>query len=153
MSSETPPFEPLLGALLRFSWQQLRLRLLDALQKAGYTDLNASHLNVFQYPPPQGVRPIDLAQRASMTRQAMNYLLTQLEESGYLTRSAAAGKNSLVSLTDRGMQVSLLLRSEVRRVESEWAETLGKERFDDLVAALRVIAGVAPQGKPPLSSK
>jgi len=153
MSSETPSFEPLLGALLRFSWQQLRARLLDALQRAGYVDLNAAHLNVFQYPPPQGVRPIDLAQRASMTRQAMNYLLAQLEESGYLTRSAATGKNSLVSLTDKGLRVALLLRSEVRRVESEWAATLGQERFDNLVAALRMIAGVASPGRPPLSSE
>lgn len=153
MSSETPPFEPLLGALLRFSWQRLRARLLTALQEAGYTDLNAAHLNVFQYPPPQGVRPIDLAQRASMTRQAMNYLLAQLETAGYLTRSSASGKNSLVSLTEKGMAVGLLLRSEVRRVEQEWADTLGRDRFDGLVASLRLIAGVAPPGNSPVSSE
>lgn len=150
MSSETGKLEPLLGALLRFSWQKLRSRLLAALQEAGYSDLNAAHLNVFQYPPPQGVRPIDLAQRASMTRQAMNYLLSQLEATGYLTRGSS-GKNSLVSLTEKGLAVGALLRAEVRRVEQEWADTLGKERFDGLVDALRTISGVESGGKSPVS--
>ena len=155
MSSEKDtPLEPLLGALLRFSWQSLRSRLLTALQEAGYEDLNEAHLNVFQYPPPSGTRPIDLAQRASMTRQAMNYLLAQLESAGYLERRAETpGKASLVYMTKKGLGVGTLLRAEVRRVEGEWAATLGGQRFDDLVASLRLIAGVAPGSPSPLSSK
>ena len=132
---------PLLGALLRFAWQKLRERLLKSLLAAGYSDLNAAHLNVFQYPPPDGVRPIDLAQRASMTRQAMNYLLVQLESGGYVTRGGT-GSSSLVSLTPRGREVGLLLRSEVKAVEAEWSQALGKKRFDDLVESLKMIASL-----------
>jgi hypothetical protein len=40
---------------------------------------------VFRYPLPEGRRPSDAAVDAGMTRQAMGYLLGQLEELGYLT--------------------------------------------------------------------
>jgi len=153
-SDDSAPLEPLLGALLRYSWQNLRARLLASLQENGFSDLNAAHLNVFQYPPPEGVRPIDLAQRAGMTRQAMNYLLAQLEQSGYLDRKVSGpAKTSLVFLTEKGRKVGTLLRTEVRKVEGEWAAVLGQPRFDDLVASLRMIAGVVPPRSFPLSSE
>ncbi len=145
-SKASPPADdshpPLLGALLRFSWQRLRESLLAALHDAGFTDLAAAHLNVFQYPSPEGSRPIDLAARASMTRQAMNYLLSQLEAMGYLRRvRSGKGTSARVMLTEKGRQVGALLRSEVRRIEAEWAKVLGRKRFDDLVASLREMNG------------
>jgi len=134
---------PLLGALLRFSWQKLRESLLEALHEAGFADLNAAHINVFQYPSPEGSRPIDLAARASMSRQAMNYLLSQLEAMGYLTRvRSGQGTAAKVTLTEKGRQVGALLRSEVKRIETEWAGVLGQKRFDELLSSLKEMNGL-----------
>src|SRR5689334_24891678 len=84
--SVTDPPPPLIGALLRIPFETVRDRMLTGLHQRGYTDLVAAHLDVFQYPGPENQRPIDLATQTRMSKQALNYLLRQLEQLGYLTR-------------------------------------------------------------------
>src|SRR2546430_15318033 len=86
--SSVPP--PLIGALLRMPFETVRDRMLAGLHERGFGDLIAAHLDVFQYPGPENQRPLDLANRARMTKQAMNYLLGQLERLRDLTRPAGA---------------------------------------------------------------
>jgi hypothetical protein len=45
---------PLIGALLRMPWELVQRRMLERLHEHGFDDLDAAHLNVFQYPGPQG---------------------------------------------------------------------------------------------------
>src|SRR6185437_15095124 len=97
-----PPF---IGALLRMAYQQARERQLDAQAKHGFSDLNQALLSVLVYPPPDGERPSDLAERTNMTKQAMNYLLGQLEQIGYVERRANKGRRRLVYLTEKGWAV------------------------------------------------
>ena len=47
------------------------------------------HMAVLQFPGPDGVRPGTLAERAGMSKQAMNQLLRSLEGLGYIVRSDA----------------------------------------------------------------
>src|SRR3954454_6347838 len=77
---------PLIGALLRMPWEEVQRRMLERLHERGFDDLDAAHLNVFQYPGPQGARPSDLADRLRITKQALNYLLGSLERLDYLER-------------------------------------------------------------------
>ena len=42
-----------------------------------------------QYPGPDGVRPGELAERAGISKQAMNQLLKSLERLGYIAREDA----------------------------------------------------------------
>jgi len=86
-ASDAPP-PPLIGALLRIPFETVRDRMLAGLHERGYTDLIAAHLDVFQYPGPENQRPIELAAQTRMSKQALNYLLGQLEQLGYLTREA-----------------------------------------------------------------
>src|SRR5215470_17243886 len=81
-----PP--PLIGALLRIPFETVRDRMLAGLHQRGYTDLVAAHLDVFQYPGPENQRPSELATQTRMSKQALNYLLGQLEQLGYLTRES-----------------------------------------------------------------
>src|SRR5580692_9241917 len=85
-SEKNHPAPPYISAFLRMTFLVTRRRILDALIRAGFDDLNHAHLVVFQYPPPEGMRPTDLADRALVTKQAMNYLLNQLETLGYVKR-------------------------------------------------------------------
>ena len=48
--------------------------------RRGFTDLVAAHVDVWRYPGPENQRPSDLATKTRMTKQALNYLLGQLEE-------------------------------------------------------------------------
>src|SRR6516165_6519046 len=94
----------LIGALLRVPAQAIQRRIIKELNAAGYDDLRVPHMAVLQFPGPDGVRPVTLAERAGMSKQAMNQLLRSLEKLGYLSRSDAPdeGRARIVRLTKRG---------------------------------------------------
>jgi hypothetical protein len=60
--------------------------MLETLHANGFTDINSAHFQVLRWPGPNGQGPVELAEQAGMTRQAMNYLLGQVENRGYLER-------------------------------------------------------------------
>lgn len=133
---------PYVGALLRISYRVSRERSLQALMERGFTDLNLALLSAFFYPPPDGVRPIDLAENANMTKQAMNYLVSQLEELGYMERHAEkAGGRRLVYLTQRGWMVFETIWTTQLELQAEWGAKLGQKRFDEFMNMLRQLAG------------
>ena len=141
-----PP--PLIGALLRIPFETVRDRMLAGLHERGYTDLIAAHLDVFQYPGPENQRPIELATQTRMSKQALNYLLGQLEQLGYLTREAddTDQRSKRIRLTPRGLTAVTAIREIVQDVEAEWAEQLGPRKFAqlrDLLAQLNAIAAPA----------
>lgn len=124
-----PSSPPLIGALLRLPWEVVRERMLEGLHERGHTDLTAAHLHVLQYPGPDGDRPTELAQRTRMTKQALNYLLGQMEGLGYLERRDDATGVRRVRLTDRGQAVMRAIRQIVREVERDWERELGEDEF------------------------
>jgi DNA-binding MarR family transcriptional regulator len=139
------PPPPLIGALLRIPFETVRDRMLAGLHERGYTDLIAAHLDVFQYPGPENQRPIELATQTRMSKQALNYLLGQLEQRGYLTRETDEGdqRSKRIRLTPRGLAAVKAIREVVQDVEAEWAEQLGPRKFAqlrDLLAQLNAIA-------------
>jgi len=135
------PEDPLVGAMLRFCLTQVEQRLCTVLAAAGFAEIQVAHFKVFRFPPPENERPIDLAQRAGMSKQAMNYLLLQLEEAGYIRRISLAGSSSrLVSLTEKGWEVAELQRNTVRLIEREWERRIGKERFETFYAVLQELS-------------
>jgi DNA-binding MarR family transcriptional regulator len=136
--TETPSDEPfgppLIGALLRMPWETVQRRMLERLHEQGFTDLDAAHLHVFQYPGPQGARPSELAGRLGISKQALNYLLGQLERLHYLKRQADPDdlRSKRVVLTKRGEAAIHAIRSAVSDLEAEWAQHLGPRRFAQL---------------------
>jgi DNA-binding MarR family transcriptional regulator len=125
---------PLIGALLRMPWERVLERLLAGLNERGFTDLGAAHLIVLQWPGPDDLRPSELAARSRMSKQAVNYLLGQLERLGYLQRQDDPRDQRFkrIALTERGQRAARAMRDIVREVETEWAQALGPERFAEL---------------------
>jgi DNA-binding MarR family transcriptional regulator len=128
------PGPPLIGALLRAPWEVVRERMLAGLHARGFTDLHAAHLNVLQYPGPDGLRPSELAAQTRMTKQAVNYLLGQMEHLGYLERrdDPADQRFKRIHLTRRGHRAVRAIREIVGEVEAEWEEELGRDSFAEL---------------------
>jgi DNA-binding MarR family transcriptional regulator len=144
-----PAPEPLIGALLRIPWETARQRLLDSLHAAGFTDLNVSHLAILLYPGPHGLRPSELAAQRQMSRQAVNYLLGQIEELGYLERrdDPADQRSKLITLTPRGRKIIPVMRNAMIALEREWSTALGPTRFADLrnlLTDLNALAATVP---------
>jgi DNA-binding MarR family transcriptional regulator len=73
-----------------------------------------------------------------MSKQAMNYLLGQLEELGYIERRDDPDdvRFKRVYLTDKGEGLRKVIRASVRQVEKEWAEELGEDDLERLRALL-----------------
>ncbi len=140
----TNPDEPLIGALLRMPWERVRERMLDGLHARGYTDLIAAHLNLLQYPGPENTRPSELAARTRMSKQALNYLLGQLEELGYLRRQddEEDHRSKRIKLTPRGRRAVKAIRTIVAEVEAEWEQRLGHESFTQLQSLLRQLTAI-----------
>lgn len=130
--AEPPP--PLIGALLRVPWETVRERMLAGLHDRGYTDLVAAHVDVWRYPGPENQRPSELATQTRMTKQALNYLLGQLEQLGYLTRETDSNdqRSKRIRLTPRGHAATKAIYEIVQEVETEWERKLGPRKFGQL---------------------
>jgi DNA-binding MarR family transcriptional regulator len=141
--SRTQAEEPLIGALLRGCWQAVRTRIRHDLAARGFDDIGAAHLAVFQHPSPRGMRVTALADCAGMSRQAITYLIQELEGRGYLERrpDPSDGRASLVDLTERGEEAVSAIRASVRRLEREWERELGRARFVQLRGTLLEVTG------------
>ena len=142
----TPEFDRpadtmLIGALLRYPARAVQRRLIEGLNRAGFDDLRLPHMAVLQFPGPDGVRPSVLAERAGMSKQAMNQLLLSLERLGYIERRDApgGGRARVVRLTERGHAASALLEELLVDVEDEWREVLGDQRFGQLKEILQEV--------------
>jgi DNA-binding MarR family transcriptional regulator len=132
--AEAPVGPPKIGALLRLPWEAVTHRILRALHEHGFDDIDAPQLGVLLWPGPEGMRPSDLAARMRVTKQALNYLLGELERLGYLERHPDPDDRRArrITLTDRGKALIPVIRDAVSEVEREWADTLGTQRFDQL---------------------
>jgi DNA-binding MarR family transcriptional regulator len=137
-SAEQPFGPPLIGALLRVPWEAVQRHMLERLHEHGFDDLDAAHLNVFQYPGPQGTRPSELATRLRISKQALNYLLGELERLDYLERRPDPDdlRSKRVALTRRGISAIGVIRDAVAELETAWAEQLGTTHFSQLRSLL-----------------
>jgi len=120
--------------MLRVPAQAVQRRIIKGLNAAGFEDLRIPHVAVLQYPGPDGVRPGILAERAGMSKQAMNQLLRSLEDLGYIVRSDVPdeGRARVVRLTKRGRAVYSRIYDILGDIEREWSAELGIERFAQL---------------------
>ena len=105
--------------------------MLERLHGAGFADLDAAHLAVLQYPGPAGARPSELAARLGMSKQALNYLLGELERLGYLERVPDPDdlRSKRIALTERGEAIVPVIRGAVAELEAAWADEVGPDRF------------------------
>jgi len=132
---------PYIGALLRAPTEAIRRKMINDLKAAGFDNLSVAHMAVLQYPGPDGVRPSMLAERAGMTKQAMNQLLKTLEGLGYLTRSTAPdqGGGRVVHLTKRGHALHKKMADILLEIEHELSILLGPKRFAQLKELLGLL--------------
>jgi DNA-binding MarR family transcriptional regulator len=134
-TAEAEPFgPPLIGALLRVPWEAVQRHMLERLHERGFDDFDAAYINVFQYPGPQGTRPSELAARLGISKQALNYLLGELERLGYIERRPDPDdlRSKRVALTPRGTSAIGVIREAVGEMETIWAQQLSPKRFAQL---------------------
>ena len=124
----------MVGALMRLPWEAVMERMLAALHAHGFDDIDGPRLSVLLWPGPDGMRPSELAARMRVTKQALNYLLGDLERLGYLERRPDPDDRRArrIAMTDRGRALVPVIRETVAQTEREWAAALGRDRFAQL---------------------
>jgi len=132
--SSIEPDDILIGALLRAPSQAIHRRIIRELNAAKFDGLSLAHIAVLQFPGPDGVRPGTLAERAGISKQAMNQLLRSLEDLGYLERSEIPpeGRMRVVRFTKRGHAAYRKIYKILQEIEQEWAAELGAKPFAQL---------------------
>ncbi|HWH20908.1 MAG TPA: MarR family transcriptional regulator [Solirubrobacterales bacterium] len=149
MTDTSPPGPlgaPLLGALMRMPVDEIRRRMLAALHEQGFDDLIPAHLIVLRWPGPDGLRPIEVAEQTGMSKQALNYLLGQLEEAGYLERvdDPDDRRSKRIRMTKRGWDAGKVMRAAVGEVEGEFVDAHGEKELEtllELLTHLNVVLG------------
>ena len=124
----------LIGALLRVPAQAIQRRIIKELNASGFEELRLAHMAVLQFPGPDGVRPGVLADRAGMSKQAINQLLRSLQSLGYIQRSddPSEGRGRIIRFTKRGHAAYAKVYDILLDVEREWSNELGRKRFAQL---------------------
>ena len=128
------PENMLIGAMLRVPAQAIHRRIIKELNAAGFKELREPHMAVLQFPGPDGVRPGTLAERAGLSKQAMNQLLRSLEGLGYIVRSDAPeeGGARIIGFTKHGRAAYSKIHDILHDIEREWSAELGPKRFAQL---------------------
>jgi DNA-binding MarR family transcriptional regulator len=136
------PRSPNISALLRGPHSAFIAELHRGLSAAGYADIHPAHYVVFQHLRNEGSRLTDLAERAQITKQLMNYLVNHLEGRGYLQRvpDPTDGRARLVRFTEQGRGLERAAEESISRIEAEWEARLGARRMAQLRRILTCLA-------------
>ena len=131
-------------------WQLHRDRLFERLVAAGYQNVTRAQFALLRYPGVDGMRPSEAAELAGLSKQTVNDLLGELEQSGYLERKPhpADGRGRIIRLTPRGKRLQATTHHISRKLEADWAAQIGAERITSLKQTLEdMLASAAHTGQ------
>lgn len=116
--------------LLALAERHLAEGLQAHLVAAGFDDHRLVHHNVMAHVTFEGIRLTELAERAGITKQAMSELVLDLEQLGYLVRTADPhdGRAKLIGFTDKGRAAV----REAMRAFAEMESALGERSLRSL---------------------
>jgi DNA-binding MarR family transcriptional regulator len=129
------------GVLMFIASRAVENRVVDAVRRAGYTDLTLAQGRIAARVGPDGTRLTDLAEQAQVSKQTATHLVDQLERGGYVERTIdpTDGRGRVVRFTSRGHKVIRAARAEEERITAEWTRHLGKRRMGQLREALTLL--------------
>lgn len=135
------PNHYMLGAMLRVPFQAIVDNIYVALSEAGYSDLRAPYFVVFQHMKANGIRAIELAEKAQITKQSMSYLINYLVENDYVEKVAdpSDGRAQLIRLTEKGKDVERIARESISTTQAEWGKIVGEKKMQELFSTLEQI--------------
>lgn len=115
---------------------------LERLRRRGDTDmarltaritkpLRGSHGRLLALIPEKGIRPSEIASDAWITKQAVGVRLREMEELGWVRTEPdpTDGRAVVVKRTAKGTRIRTAAHEAIARMEAEWAEAVGPDRY------------------------
>jgi DNA-binding MarR family transcriptional regulator len=118
-----------------------RKDFVSAMAAAGHGWFAQARGNIVVYIGPNGIRQSDLTDRASLTKQAVQQFVDELEKDGIVTRTQDKqdARARWVRLTPAGESAMRDADRIKVEIETRWREKLGTEAFDQLDRLLRQV--------------
>jgi DNA-binding MarR family transcriptional regulator len=140
----------MLGILLRRPWQAIRARIHAELVAAGFEDVRPRDLAILQWPGPNGMRAIDIAANASMSKQAVKPLIDHPEQRGYLERAPDPDDHRAqrIHTTRRGKQLMASASAIITAIDQHIEQQLGSRTHAQLRATLEDLATITARTPP-----
>lgn len=115
------------GRLLNECVQRFERSVLEKMALAGHHDFTLSHISVTRNLDIDGTRATELARRASITKQSLGELVTQLENLGIVKREQdpTDGRAKVVRFTERGRDWLEQFHFALEKTEAEMEAELG----------------------------
>jgi len=131
------------GRILSDAVTRFESRVMELMERAGYTETRLSHINLTRHLDLDGTRITELARRAGMTNAAMTELVDQCEAIGLVKRTAdpADRRARVVQFTAKGRQWLDAFGRAVRKAERELARSIGPAAFEQIFGPLAQYAG------------
>lgn len=109
-------------------WRWFDDGLRAGLTEAGFGELTSTQSMVIPYLDPDGTRPVELARRLGVTRQAVHQLVSGLAAQGLieLVDDPTSSRSKLVRLTERGEDSIEFAEATLAALEGELTGTLGE---------------------------
>jgi DNA-binding MarR family transcriptional regulator len=131
-----------IAAVLGLAMKRLREGiLLDS--ESGFPGLRVSHYRLLELIPNSGARITDLAEIAGMTKQGLGQHVDYLQERGYTESERLPNDRRvrLVRRTGRGDEAVAFSQAAIARVEQEWRDQLGPDKYELVRSALIELGG------------
>lgn len=132
------------AVLMFIAYRSAENRIIEAVNRAGYTDYTLAQARLGARISPHGSRLSDLAAQAQISRQTASALVDRLEKAGYVERvvDPTDARARLVRIAPRGAEVIPIARAEEARIEAEWTQHLGRRKMSQLREALTLLRAV-----------
>ncbi len=107
-------------------------RALEGFVAEGHVGLQPAHQAVITHLRVSGTRLTELAQHASMSKQAMGQLIDELERLGYVERVSdpTDGRAKIVRFTPAGLELIKDGTEIASATQREYAQLIGKKKLD-----------------------
>lgn len=116
-----------IGRLLNEAVQRFEESVLEKMAAAGHGECTLSHITVTRNLDLDGTRAVELARRASMTKQSIGELVAQLEALGIVKREQdpTDGRAKVVLFTAKGRDWLEHFHAALEQTEKEMESELG----------------------------
>ncbi|MCC6816799.1 MAG: winged helix DNA-binding protein [Saprospiraceae bacterium] len=119
-------------ALLQIAFSLGQDKLVEGLNKAGFTDIRYVHGKAFAYIDREnGSQLVELARKAKVSKQFMSQLIHQIENMGYMTKTdnVKDKRSYLVKLTAKGKKAVKAADQVVTELEESYEKLLEEENY------------------------
>ena len=133
-----------LGHLFSRVGRMLTGHAISKVHDAGYPEVRESWLPILQHVEAEGIRSIDLANKLSISKQAANQMVKEIQKQGYLQRAPDPKdkRAQLITLTEQGWQAWVIGLKAMTEMERRLETQLGLENVDHMRSQAAIIENI-----------